>query len=222
MQEWIDITEALKIVSVSRPTLCKWCEDGRINSRKVISKTKQGWQWELERADCIRVEHQRKGPSVAPDPGTENIIAASIPTASPASETSASLHNAQSGSGKGVVSRELTRQEAERIIKVEDAIKKHRDNFLMEGKLLLADELISALHDFFSQAFDAQRELIDKLSIEWRMTPDQAQIAQIKFNHSLNSFFEKIKKKIDEQKCHAVPAGVGAEGRENPKILKNN
>lgn len=202
-KEFINISEAEELSQIPRKTWYQWIEKKIITGHSQDGKKKKF----LKRDDVLRVMVERKlsgGNETAPKVvAEEKIPVFNSLTTAPAAKK---------------VSREMTKADAESVIKVEDAIKKHRENLLLEGKLLIVDEFLPALQDFLAQAFDQQRELIERWSIEWRLTSDQLQRAQSEYNLSLRNVLSGIRKKVFDNEPRAAKGvvgdfGSGAEGK---------
>lgn len=179
--ELITITQASAISGVARKTIYAWIKQGQLTE-----VTENGKKF-IRRSDLLAKISGAQPTTAATAMPKRNII-----------ETVRS--EPVDGDQQEEVHRRLSRNEAERIIKVEDAIKKHRENLLLEGKLLVVEEFVPALQDFLAECFDGQRELIDKMTIEWRLSSSQQARAQKDFNDILRRSFERIEQKINAGK----------------------
>ena len=96
----------------------------------------------------------------------------------------------------------LTRREAERIIKQEDAIRKQRDNLLAAGKLIDRERAHKAIEDSLSLHYSALlqlwEELLDAWAIKFNLPPDQARQMLAEFQMGLRRSWRKIKGEVEE------------------------
>lgn len=209
MQDKMSIAHASEKMGVSRKTLYQWIDKGWIN----IYKNDKGKK-EVSRKEIIQraaIGHSEKKQATEE---TENKPQEIITTAQkevPKKTTSQEL-----------LTREASRVEAERIIKIEDAIKKHRENLLLDGKLIFVDDLYQSFIEILSTLAESQREQIDKWSIQWNFSSDQCRKFHLDQNILIQKCIEKIRKKIGGiGESTQDSSGNIREERKDTEILKS-
>lgn len=89
--------------------------------------------------------------------------------------------------------REMTKEEAERWIKVEEARAKNRENLIVEGKLISLEKLDEVLLPMLSEIFSSHRAMLDRVAIELSFSSSQSQILRNEYEKSTKQGLEKIK-----------------------------
>lgn len=184
MQDKMSIAHASEKMGVSRKTLYQWIDKGWINIYKNEKGKKEVSRKEIIQRAAIGSSEKKQSTEEAENKPQE-IITLAQKTEVPKKNTSQEL-----------LTREASRVEAERIIKIEDAIKKHRENLLLDGKLIFVDDLYQAFIEILSSLAELQREQIDKWAIQWSFSNDQCRKFHLEQNILIQKCIGKIRQKI--------------------------
>ena len=162
MSEFITVSQALEIIDISRPTLCAWCENGKLQAHKVDDKSKHGFHWEIEKNAVLGKQLEMSGTK------QHEQIDAAIEARSENNDDdiekridSLSLPQLESDRIKATL-KSLTQKDAALILKAQQAFSKNKDNVEREG-LYIAKEKVSQQIDQVFSAFG--RSLKDLIAI---------------------------------------------------------
>lgn len=159
------VKEAAKILQKSEMTIKNWCRSG------ILSSAKRGKEWRIDRASVERILVEK-----SEIPGESN----AAPEAS--SPEAASVHPCEAENRIIIGNRTLSRPEAERVIKQEEAIKRQRENLIKEGAMIDASLVRDLLETHYASLCQLWEELIDVwcMKLDLPATTKREMIAEYK------------------------------------------
>ena len=171
------VNEAAKILGKSDATIKRMCARGELDAEK---RGKRDWIIKRSSIENKIVEKSADSKPVA--------IQKSI-TESVDDEERILIESV-------IEDRNISRADAERIIKIEDAIKRQRDNLLREGQLVEVDKIKKALETHYVALIELWEELIDVWSVKLNLSAERSQEMLTDFKVGLRKQWRNIKSEI--------------------------
>ncbi|MCK5614105.1 helix-turn-helix domain-containing protein [Candidatus Pacearchaeota archaeon] len=177
------IKEASAFLGKTRKTIKEWCESGKLRAKKISARNLHGFMWEIEKKSVMEIagtlaeKISEKNKKIEKKFSKNESTPAEVPEREKAD-------------------RKITRQEAERLIKVEDAIRKQQENLLRENRLLDVETLEYALEVHYSGLMEMWEELIDVWVINGQVKPGRAKEMLDDFQGALKTSWKRMRGKI--------------------------
>lgn len=201
---WLSDEEASKLFNKTPATIRQYAKlkkivskqfkrgDGRGRPGKLYSYNSlvsmYGEPGDLKKVQSILLNGRLKGKNKPPEI-KENIekLIEDVPD-------STSIDN--STSVEIIKDRKLSKAEAERLYKLEQAIAKQRENLIKDGQLIYVSDIKEDLEEILASVWEELREKIDKWGIDFNFNPSDVKNMHIEFNSVLINVKDKIISRI--------------------------
>ncbi len=192
----MNIAEAQEILQKNRKVIGEWCEKGILKANKIPDKIGNGFRWDIEKSSVYKkkVELDEKEEKKLKKPKPKPNHAYRL------SEVSGAELEPSQNNLSGEINKGITRAEAERLLKIEQAIEKRRENELEEGNLVDIRELEVELLAIYQETWDAMRELIDGWTIGFNLSLEVSKKMRDDFEQSLGEMKRRSIEKSHENK----------------------
>jgi len=170
--------EAAELLGVSKRSITNYIDKGLISAKKVQSNHGCGYAWDIEDETVYALLESR---------GEER------PEAPPQKEQPGSKASGKTSS-RG---HDITRGEAERLLKYEQMKSARYKNMQLEKRLVDAEELKSGIAAVFTSTWGRQREFIEQWAIDFNLTFGQVDRMQKDFDKALKAGNEELARKVD-------------------------
>lgn len=181
VENYISVNMASVMIGKTERTIIRWVETGKLQGEYRSGGT--GKKLFISRASLIPY-----------------IPVASTP--SPTTKQDATIEPVANGERQIIAGQNISRAEAERIIKQEDAIKKQRDNLVAEGKLVDKEKVGNALAEgiqiYYTSLLEMWEQIIDTWSIKLSLDATTSTEMLSDFHVALNTNFRKIRGKVEK------------------------
>jgi hypothetical protein len=180
----VKIEEAAKILKVSPTTAFRKCVSGEyVATHKETKVGRHGFEWDVDDNFVVSLAATRLLPTQA------SINRPGEPVKLP--ENVSEKREIVVNSDKA-----LSKKEAERIIKQEDAIRKQRDNLFIDEKIVFADKVKDALSVYFGSLLDELDGIVDQWAIRYNFIPQQARNMTVEMHGKVREAWNRVKEQI--------------------------
>lgn len=185
MPEFVTVTQAIKMLGVARPTVCEWCESGKLRAKKVEDNTRYKFHWEIEKNDCYRKLADKYKPDISTDQQTtinqEEDLEKKI--------ASLNLPHLEADRLKAVLSG-FSKPEADRVLKTEQALAELRENVLQDGLYVEKSKINSQIGEVFSLLLRSLKDLISVWQKRYEIEEDNVACMLFELEKVLKSAIE--------------------------------
>jgi len=192
-KEYFNVEETAKILGVGTTKVREYAKSGKYKAiQKPDPKSKKtGYSWFFERKWVMEkaAGNEAKAAQKPADPMEAK-----------QNETPIEQHKRLTESREIIGDRQITREDAERIIKQEDAIRKLRENLVATGELISTKSVKEAIEKAHGVMLGGLLRLVDELvdgwSIKFSFTPAQAKFMTDEYHMKLKQGWEKMRDEI--------------------------
>jgi len=181
----MNISRASELLNEDSGTVIRNCKSGKYTAKKIETKKgRYGFVWDVDDSFVISLASARRKDI------SNSIVSTSLePSTMVDPENREIIVN---------TTKAISKKEAERIIKQEEAIRRQRENLIEDGKIIVADVVVESVGMYYSQLLQAFDSFIDILSIEESWSPEKTKKVLSRLKACVHECWDRTKSKVIE------------------------